>query len=144
MTNPTNVETPVEPETAPLETFVASTTPRGVDPLTARHVEETELLLRAVRNADLREGDDLDLAYDAHRARELLDRNILLRRAAETRGNAPVERLLGDVEPYLLDIANLDSNPSSDDVRSIQERLERKEIVTDLRLYAMSSPARGF
>jgi hypothetical protein len=141
---PRAVEAPVEIETVSDEARFSEVRGYRVDPLTARHVEETELLLRAVRNADVREGDDLDLAYDAFRARELLNRNKLLRRAAETRGNVPAERLLGDVEPYLLDIANLDTNPSSDDVRSIQERIERKEIVTDLRLYAMQSPARGY
>lgn len=141
---PRAVETPVEIETVSDEGRFSEVRGYRVDPLTARHVEEAEILLRAVRNADFREGDDLDLAYDAHRARELLNQNKLLRRAAETRGNVPAERLLGDVEPYLLDIANLDTNPSSDDVRSIQERIERKEIVTDLRLYAMQSLARGY
>lgn len=115
-----------------------------VDLVTARHVEDAELLLRSVRSAEFRESDASELAYDAARSRELLDRNKLLRRAAETRGNLPVQRLLGDLEPYLLDIANLGANPSSDDVRSIQDRIERKEIVTDLRIYASASPARGF
>jgi hypothetical protein len=48
----------------------------------------------------------------------------------------PVEELLGSLEPFLLDIANLPDKPSGDDVRSIKERMQKKEIVSALQIYS--------
>jgi hypothetical protein len=44
--------------------------------------------------------------------------------------------LLGSLEPFLLDIANLPDRPSNDDVRSIKERMHKKEIVAALQIYS--------
>jgi len=64
----------------------------------------------------------------------LLYKNVLLRRDAEAKGNLPVEELLGSLEPFLLDIANLPEKPSSNEVRSIKERMQKKEIVSALQI----------
>jgi hypothetical protein len=115
-----------------------------LDTVTAQHVEQVEMLLRSFRNA----GDDPDaaveIAYDRKRSRELLDRNALLRRSAETRKNLPAQSVLEDLEPYLADIANLDSRPSTDDVRAIQTRMDKHDVVAGLQLYASAGPARGY
>jgi hypothetical protein len=112
---------------------------------TATHIEQTELLLRGFMNVKLDEGIDATaIAYEKQRSRELLDRNVLLRLGAEAKGNFPTEDVLGSVEPYLLDIANLQENASPSEVRTIQERLRQREIVADLQLYAMNGPKMGF
>jgi len=112
---------------------------------TAHHLEQTELLLRSFMNAKLDESADAEeIAYDKRRSRELLDRNVLLRLGAESKGNFPTEDVLGSVEPYLLDIANLGEKASPDDVRAIQERLQKREIVADLQIYALNGPKMGF
>jgi hypothetical protein len=135
------------PEPQPETTTVAHHT--GPKPLfdfeTASHIEQTELLLRSFMNAKADEGTDAtQIAYEKQRSRELLDRNVLLRLGAEAKGNFPTEDVLGSVEPYLLDIANLNANAPADQVRAIQERLQKREIVADLQIYAMNGPRVGF
>lgn len=105
---------------------------------TARHVERAELLLRSFRNADV-SSDAFDLADEQQRSRKLLYQNILLRRDATAKGDVPTEELLSSLEPILLDIANLPSNPSTEDVRTVVERMQRKEIVAELQVHSMQT-----
>ena len=127
---------PVEPETKfrPL-----------VDVATAAHIQQAEILLRSFRNASTDDDDAVaEVAFDSQQSRELLDQNTLLRGAAKTKKNLVASQLLGDIEPYLIDIASLGDKPSRDDVREIQQRLEQREIVDDLSLYSMNRPTQGF
>ena len=102
---------------------------------TARHVEQAQLLLRSFRNTRLAsEGPATDIAYDKKRSQKLLYQNIVLRREASKTGDVPVEKLLSSLEPILLDIANLPDRPAQDDVRSIKERMQRKNIVAMLQV----------
>lgn len=102
---------------------------------TTRHVEQAQLLLRSFRNARLAdEGPASDIAYEKERSRRLLYRNIVLRREAASNGNLPVEKLLSSLEPILIDIANLPEKPLDDDIRSIKERMQRKNIVAMLQV----------
>jgi hypothetical protein len=64
----------------------------------------------------------------------LLSQNIFLRRNAEVAGDVSTAELLSNVEPLLLDIANMDQRPSSDDVSLIRNRIEKKEIVAALQV----------
>jgi len=112
---------------------------------TARHIERAQLLLRAFRNTrDSSAQPDPDLSYEKQRSRGLLSKNILLRRDAEAKGNMPAEELLGSLEPFLLDIANLPERPSSDEVRSIKERMQKKEIVSALQVYSAPTLSQVF
>jgi hypothetical protein len=61
---------------------------------------------------------------------------MLLRRDAEAKGNLPAEELLGSLEPLLLDIANLGDRPAPDEIGAIRERLQNKEIIARLQVYA--------
>lgn len=116
-----------------------------IDVETARHIERAQLLLRAFRNTrDASAQPDPDLSYERQRSRGLLSKNILLRRDAEAKGNLPVEELLGSLEPFLLDIANLPDRPSNDDVRSIKERMHKKEIVSALQIYSAPTLSQVF
>jgi hypothetical protein len=109
---------------------------------TASYLESAQMLLRSFRNINSEEAtDDLDVSYEKERSRELLYKNILLRRDAEAKGNQPVGDLLSSVEPLLLEIANLPSSPAQADVRSIQERIEKKEIIATIQVY--SAPILG-
>jgi hypothetical protein len=117
-----------------------------VDVATAEHIEQAEMLLRSFRNASAEDDDDAlaEVAFDSRQSRELLDRNALLRRTAGAKKNLPVNQLLGDLEPFLMDIANLGDKPSRDDVREIQGRLEQREMVSSLEAYSINRPAQGF
>ena len=116
-----------------------------IDAETARHIERAQLLLRAFRNTKETATQDIpEIAYDRERSRGLLSTNILLRRDAEAKGNLPAEELLGTLEPFLLDIANLPDKPSNDDVRSIKDRMHKKEIISALQVYSAPTLARVF
>ncbi|HEY0079793.1 MAG TPA: hypothetical protein VGB73_14355 [Pyrinomonadaceae bacterium] len=102
----------------------------------ARHIEKAQLLLRSFKNMSAAEGPSTaDVAYEKRLSRELLNENILLRRDADNGGNVPTERLLSTLEPYLLDIANLEDKPSTDELRSITERMKKNEIIAALQVY---------
>jgi hypothetical protein len=116
-----------------------------IDVETARHIERSQLLLRSFRNTrDSGSQPDPDLSYEKQRSRGLLYKNILLRRDAEAKGNMPAEELLGSLEPFLLDIANLPDRPSNGDVRSIKERMQKKEIVSALQIYSAPTLSQVF
>lgn len=103
--------------------------------LTARHVEQAQLLLRAFRNARPSVQDSTsDISYEQARSKKLLYQNIMLRREAANAGNLPVEKLLSRLEPILIDIANLPARPADDDVRSIKERMQKRNIVAMLQV----------
>lgn len=102
--------------------------------LTAQHVEQSSLLLRAFRNAHVEDNDEL--TYEINRAGKLLYQNILLRREATTKGNVQVASLLDSLEPILIDIANLQASPGADEVRTIQQRMERQNLVPLLQVNA--------
>jgi len=109
---------------------------------TARHVEQAQLLLRSFRNsrpADAGGRASSDLAYEKQRSKKLLYENIVLRREAASRGNLPVESLLDSLEPILIDIANLPDKPAPADVREINERMRRKNLVAMLQISAVES-----
>ena len=104
---------------------------------TIRHLEQTQILLRSFKNASFSRSEAADeIAYEKQSARDLLIKNVLLRRDAESERNLPIEELLNTVEPFLLDIANLQDAPSHDEVRSIQRRIQKREIIAALQLYS--------
>ena len=109
--------------------------PADAQTMTALHLEKTETLLRAFRNVQL---DDPDAANEVNderkRAEQLVYQNMVLRREADASGDVQIASLLEDLEPILLDIANLPAKPDGDAVRVIRERVERKNIVALLQI----------
>jgi len=112
--------------------------------LTAMHFEKSENLLRAFRNVRLNEpGTAAEVAYERKRAQQLVYRNMILRREADTAGDVQTASLLESLEPILLDIANLPDKPKAAAVRVIRERVERKNIVALLQVNS-TALARAF
>jgi hypothetical protein len=111
---------------------------------TTKHLEQAQMLLRSFKNVSL-EGEDyvVDASYEKERSRSILQKNVLLRRNAEAKGNLPAEELLGSLEPLLLDIANLPEKPSQEDVRSVKERIQKTEIIATLQVYSAPIVARS-
>ena len=140
--------TPLKESIVVDSTFVAERQPiinPFIDVETARHIERAQLLLRSFRNTrDSGAQPDPDLSYETQQSRGLLYKNILLRRDAEAKGNMPAAELLGSLEPFLLDIANLPDRTSNDDVRSIKERMQKKEIVSALQIYSAPTLSQVF
>lgn len=106
-----------------------------VELMTARHLEQSELLLRAFRNVrSTRAGQAPDIRHEQERAQKLLYQNMLVRREADAKGDVQVATLLGSLEPILLDIANLRTKPRNEEVVAIKERVERKNLVPLLQI----------
>ena len=103
--------------------------------MTALHFEKSETLLRSFRNVRLDEpGASAEVKYERQRARQLVVQNMMLRREAEVAGDVQSSSLLESLEPILIDIANLPDRPKADAVRTIRERVERKNIVPLLQV----------
>jgi putative zinc finger protein len=108
---------------------------------TAKHIEQTQNLLRSIRNVSVSDGDEeIDVSYDKALSRRLLNENIVLRRDAEMKAKFPTKTLLADVEPFLIDIANLPDRARPEDVRVIKERVQKTEIVAALMGYQDRGP----
>ena len=108
---------------------------------TAKHIEQTQNLLRSIRNVSVTDGDEeIDVSYDKALSRRLLNENIVLRRDAEMKAKFPTKTLLADVEPFLIDIANLPDHARPEDVRVIKERVQKTEIVAALMGYQDRGP----
>ena len=103
---------------------------------TANHIAQAQNLLRTIRNIHLdNEGDQVDVTYEKAMSRRLLDENVVLRRDAETSGKYPVKDLLGDLEPFLIDIANLPDKTTLKELGAIKDRAQKTEIVAALQSY---------
>ena len=112
---------------------------RSADTEAASHFEQSELLLRAFRNLRPTAGGRTpEIAYERRRAQQLLYRNIMLRREADSDGDVQVATLLGSLEPILLDIANLRDKPRNSEVQTIKERVERTSLVALLQVNSMA------
>src|SRR5262249_52979551 len=119
----------------------ASLIASAIDAETIRHFEKTQMLLRSFRNLPMgKDAASVEIADEKERSRALLFQNILLRREASVKGIAPVEEVLNNVEPVLIDIANLPDKAPPADIRAIRERIQRREIIATLQVY-LSKPA---
>lgn len=108
---------------------------------TAKHIEQTENLLRSIRNFAISDTDDeIDVSYDKALSRRLLIENVVLRREAEMKAKFPTKTLLADLEPFLIDIANLPDQAKPEEVRAIKERVQKTEIVAALLDYQDRGP----
>jgi hypothetical protein len=156
---PSSINVPTAPEngsdTAQLKTPPTSTlhNPREPRPLgqsdvldaaytdiedkdTANHVAQAENLLRSVRNLQTSDDvEEVDVSYEKAESRRLLNENVVLRRDAEMAGKFPAKKLLGELEPFLIDIANLPDKTTPTDLRAIKDRVQKTEIVAALRSY---------
>jgi len=97
--------------------------------MTAMHFETSERLLLAFKNVRVDE-----VSYERNRAKQLVFQNMLLKREADAAGDAQISSLLENLQPILIDIANLPDKPDENAVRAIRERVERKNIVGLLRV----------
>jgi len=103
---------------------------------TYKHLEQTQNLLRSIRNVTVSDGDDeIDVTYDKALSQRLLNENVVLRRDAEMKAKFPTKTLLADLEPLLIDIANLPDHARPEEVRAIKERVDKTEIVAALIEY---------
>jgi hypothetical protein len=102
---------------------------------TASHLDQAQKLLVSFRSLPADDDEDVDVSYEKTESRRLLNENVVLRRDAEAAGKFPTKSVLGSLEPFLIDIANLPDKATASDVRLIKDRVQRTEIVAELRSY---------
>ncbi len=103
---------------------------------TASHLEQAQNLLTSFRDIKYSNTDEeVDVSYEKAESRRLLSENVVLRRDAEQAGKFPAKSMLGSLEPFLIDIANLPDKAKPTDVRQITDRVQKTEIVAELRGY---------
>jgi hypothetical protein len=103
---------------------------------TATHLRQAQDLLVSIRNIQFSDDDqEVDVTYEKAESRRLLNENVVLRRDAEMSGKFPAKSVLGSLEPFLIDIANLPEKATPNDVRQIKDRVQKTEIVAELRGY---------
>jgi hypothetical protein len=105
---------------------------------TAEHVRQAENLLRSIRTLqDGQSADDseIDVSYEKAMSRRLLSENAVLLQDAEVAGKFPTKELLKDLEPFLVDIANLPDKTTANQLRVIKDRAQKTEIVAALMSY---------
>src|SRR5215213_1830199 len=108
---------------------------------TAKHIEQSKILLRSIKNVQISDSDDeIDVTYDKALSRRLLNENVVLRRDAEMKAKFPTKTLLADLEPFLINIANLPDRARPEDLRVIKERVKKTEIVAALLDYQDRGP----
>lgn len=103
---------------------------------TASHLERAQNLLTSFRTLQASDDEqEVDVSYERAESRKLLNENVVLRRDAEMAGKFPAKAMLGSLEPFLIDIANLPDKASAREVNQIKDRVQRTEIVAELRSY---------
>lgn len=102
---------------------------------TATHLDQAQKLLVSFRTLQSDDDQEVDVSYEKAESRRLLNENVVLRRDAEATGKFPTKSVLGSLEPFLIDIANLPDKAAASDVRQIKDRVQRTEIVAELRSY---------
>jgi hypothetical protein len=103
---------------------------------TAEHIQQAENLLRSIRSLQAADDDsEIDVSYEKAMSRRLLSENVVLRGDAERAGKFPTKELLGDLEPFLIDISNLPDKTTPDKLRAIKDRVQKTEIVAALLSY---------
>jgi hypothetical protein len=125
------------PTPRPGEQFALNSEPVGpadAQTMTVTHFEKSEVLLRSFRNVRIESGSVAEVKYEKKRAQQLVYQNMILRREADASGDVQSATLLENLEPILLDIANLPEKPTENDVQVIKDRVERKNIVPLLQV----------
>src|SRR5262245_37062593 len=136
-TLPESVEKIEQPKTISIARYSKPVGNRTLrNPETNEHLRQTQLLLRSFRNTSIGETETaFDLTYEKRLSRELLSKNRLFRRSAENKEDSQAKELLNQLEPLLLDIANLPDKPTQDEVLLIKELMREQKIIATLQIY---------
>lgn len=106
-----------------------------------QHLERTGLLLREMVNAAGNGFPTVEkLLDDRRRGEKLLGENRSLRQAAVVNKNERLAALLDELELVLMDIANLDPAVAKEALKSLQSRIEKKNLLVRMAPTGVDEP----
>ena len=104
------------------------------------HLERSQIVLTELANAN---PDSIELSDSRGRARELADENRLLRQTAIHLEDWQHAALLDELERVLLDVANGPQALSSEELKQLQERIERDRLLWKVRITSANTREKG-
>jgi anti-sigma factor RsiW len=96
------------------------------------HLERSQMVLVELVNA--RPGQSLDVSSEQERAGDLVAENRLYRQTAAHSGDTSLAGVLDELEPVLLEIAHGPAHLTSEEVESLQRRIEGDGILFKVRV----------
>lgn len=104
------------------------------------HLERSQIVLTELVHTS---PGAMDLTSERERARSLLEENRLLRQSALYQGDQTHAALLEDIERVLLPLANSSQESSADEIRMLQERVERESLLWKVRITSSNTREKG-
>lgn len=99
----------------------------------AAHLERSERLLTEVANTDAA-GGPVEISAERAWAEDLLNANRLYRQSARNGGEPRLAALLGELEPFLLELAHAPSEVSPEEVETLRARIEARSLLFKMRI----------
>ncbi len=97
------------------------------------HLERSQMVLVELANAESSKGK-LDISEEQRYATDLVEANRLYRQTASTTGDTALATVLEDLERVLLDVANGNSQLSSQELEEIRRRIESQGLLFKMRV----------
>jgi hypothetical protein len=107
---------------------------------TSNYLERSQILLSELAHADPKRAD---LQSEREQARDLLNENYVLRESAIQNGNASDAGLLDEIERVLLTVANGSSASVSNEIQTIQRRIENQDLLFKARITGINTREKG-
>jgi hypothetical protein len=104
------------------------------------HLDRSQVLLTELVHEDPESGG---LPGQRDKARELLTENRLLRQSAVHMGDVSDADLLDALERVLLDVANSSSSTASNDLQTIQQRIDDQGLLFKVRITGADAREKG-
>jgi len=121
---------PAPASVAAAQPFSAAARERLLDASVSGHLESSSLLLTDLTHASPGQGLGDERAWAA----SLLAENRLYRRAAERVGQRRIVALLDELEPLLVELANLPVDPTGGEVTALQHRIDQRDLLFKVRV----------
>lgn len=96
------------------------------------HLSRSERVLTEVKNASA-DAPPVVIA-DRDTLEDLVRKNRLYLEAAQASGQTSLANTLEQMQPLLLELARAPENPTADDIRTLQKRIEKRGAILELRV----------
>lgn len=104
------------------------------------HLERSQIVLSDLMHTN---PGEIDVPEERERARELVGENRLLRQTALHLGDRSQAMLLDDLERALVDLANTPDDTSLNDLKQLQQRIEKDGLLWKVRMMTTDTRRKG-